>query len=58
MTTNRRSASKTIAGAIALPTPGPISNAFGQADPNWITYEIVTKVSLESPNGTAETWFQ
>ena len=56
MTTTRRSAIKTIAGAIAIPTFAPISKAFALSDPNWNTYEIVTEISLESPNGAAETW--
>ena len=56
MTISRRTAIKTIAGAFALPTLNPISSAFAQANPNWSTYEIVTEVNLESPNGFAETW--
>ena len=56
MTNSRRSALKTIAGAIALPAFSPISNAIAQSAPNWTTYEITTEVSLQSPNGTAETW--
>ena len=56
MTNSRRSALKTIAGAIALPAFSPISNAIAQSAPNWATYEITTEVSLQSPNGTAETW--
>jgi transglutaminase-like putative cysteine protease len=56
MTISRRSAIKTIAGAIALPTINPISRVFAQSAPNWTTYEIVTEINLESPNGTAETW--
>ena len=56
MTNSRRSALKTIAGAIALPAFSPLSNAIAQSAPNWATYEITTEVSLQSPNGTAETW--
>jgi transglutaminase-like putative cysteine protease len=56
MTTSRRSAMKTIAGALALPAFNPISAAFGQSVPNWTTYEIVTEVNLESPNGVAQSW--
>jgi len=56
MTTSRRSAMKTIAGALALPAFNPISAAFAQSAPNWTTYEIVTEVNLESPNGVAQSW--
>ena len=56
MSPSRRSAIKTIAGAFALPTLNPIASVFAQANPNWSTYEIVTEVNLESPNGFAETW--
>ena len=56
MTTSRRSAMKTIAGALALPAFNPISAAFAQSAPNWNTYEIVTEVNLESPNGVAQSW--
>jgi transglutaminase-like putative cysteine protease len=47
---------KTIAGALALPAFNPISAAFAQSAPNWTTYEIVTEVNLESPNGVAQSW--
>ena len=56
MTTSRRSAMKTIAGALALPAFNPISAAFAQSAPNWTTYEIVTEVNLESPAGVAQSW--
>jgi transglutaminase-like putative cysteine protease len=56
MTTTRRSALKTIAGALAIPALSPISSVFAQAPVGWTTYEIVTEVNLESPNGTAESW--
>jgi len=56
MTTSRRSAMKTIAGALALPAFNPISAAFAQSAPNWTTYEIVTEVDLESPNSVAQSW--
>ena len=56
MTTSRRSAMKTIAGALALPAYNPISAVFAQSAPNWTTYEIVTEVNLESPNGVAQSW--
>ena len=56
MTTSRRSAMKTIAGALALPAFNPISAVFAQSAPNWTTYEIVTEVNLESPNGVAQSW--
>ena len=56
MTISRRSAIKTIAGALAIPAFNPISIALAQSSPEWATYEIVTEVNLESPNGTAETW--
>ena len=56
MTTSRRSAIKTIAGALAFPTLGPMTSALAQSAPNWTTYEIVTEVNLDTPNGTAETW--
>jgi transglutaminase-like putative cysteine protease len=47
---------KTIAGALALPAFNPISAVFAQSAPNWTTYEIVTEVNLESPNGVAQSW--
>jgi len=47
---------KTIAGALALPAYNPISAVFAQSAPNWTTYEIVTEVNLESPNGVAQSW--
>ena len=56
MTITRRSAIKTIIGTFALPALNPISVALAQSSPEWLTYEIVTEVNLESPNGTAETW--
>ena len=56
MTTSRRSAIKTIVGALALPSLGPISSAFAQASLEWTTYEIVTEVNLESPKGIAQSW--
>jgi transglutaminase-like putative cysteine protease len=56
MTTTRRSALKTIAGALAIPALSPISSVFAQAPVGWTTYEIVTEVNLESPNGAAESW--
>jgi transglutaminase-like putative cysteine protease len=56
MTTTRRSALKTIAGALALPALSPISSVFAQAPVGWTTYEIVTEVNLESPNGLAQSW--
>ena len=56
MTTTRRSALKTIAGALAMPALSPISSVFAQAPVGWTTYEIVTEVNLESPNGAAESW--
>jgi transglutaminase-like putative cysteine protease len=56
MSFNRRSAIKTIVGAFALPVLNPISNALSQNASEWITYEIVTEVNLESPNGSAEAW--
>ncbi len=56
MTTTRSSALKTIAGALAIPALSPISSVFAQAPVGWTTYEIVTEVNLESPNGAAESW--
>lgn len=56
MTFNRRSALKTLAGALVLPVFNPISNALSQTTSEWTTYEIVTEVNLESPKGFAETW--
>lgn len=56
MTTTRRSAIKTIAGAFALPAFNPIASVFAQSAPDWTTYEIITEVSLESPSGAAEAW--
>lgn len=56
MTISRRSALKTIAGTIALPVINPIANVLAQSSPEWTTYEIVTEVNLESPNGAAEAW--
>lgn len=56
MTLTRRSAIKVITGAIALPTLAPFADVLAQSSPEWVTYEIVTDVALESPKGTAETW--
>ena len=56
MTTTRRSAIKTIIGTFTFPTLSPIASAFAQSSPEWATYEIVTEVNLDSPNGSAETW--
>ena len=56
MTITRRSTLKTIAGALVLPAFTPLSKVFAQSSLEWTTYEIVTEVNLESPNGTAETW--
>ena len=56
MTTSRRSAIKTIVGALALPTLSPIAFAFAQSSLEWNTYEIVTEVNLESPKGIAQSW--
>ena len=56
MTTSRRSAIKTIVGALALPTLNPISSVLAQSSLEWTTYEIVTEVNLESPKGIAQSW--
>ena len=56
MTPSRRSAIKTIVGALALPTLSPIASAFAQSSLEWNTYEIVTEVNLESPKGIAQSW--
>ena len=56
MTTSRRSAIKTIVGALALPTLSPIAFVFAQSSLEWTTYEIVTEVNLESPKGIAQSW--
>jgi transglutaminase-like putative cysteine protease len=56
MTITRRSAIKTIAGALALPAFSPISSALAQSSLEWTTYEIVTEVNLQSPDGAAQTW--
>ena len=56
MTTSRRSAIKTIVGALALPTLNPIGSVLAQSSLEWTTYEIVTEVNLESPKGIAQSW--
>ena len=56
MTITRRSTLKTIAGALVLPAFTPLSKVFAQSSLEWTTYEIVTEVNLESPNGAAQTW--
>ena len=56
MTITRRSIIKTLAGAIALPILNPIASVFAQSSPEWVTYEIVTEVNLETPVGAAQSW--
>jgi len=56
MTISRRVALKTLVGGIALPALHPLSSAFAQSAPDWNTYEIVTEISLVSPDGAAQAW--
>lgn len=56
MTITRRSAIKAIASAFAFPALNPIASVFAQSNPDWTTYEIITEINLESPNGAAQTW--
>jgi len=56
MTITRRAAVKAIASAFALPALSPFSSVFAQSNPEWSTYEIVTEINLESPNGIAQAW--
>ncbi len=56
---SRRTAIKSILASLSLPSIGSIENAFAQSNSNtseWVSYEITTEISLDTPQGAAESW--